>query len=33
MIENDVLKAIQDMKMVFKFKDEPLEKDQINAVL
>lgn len=33
MIENDVLKVIQDMKMVFKFKDEPLEEDQINAVL
>lgn len=33
MLENEVLKTIQDRKMVFKFKDEPLEEDQINAVL
>jgi len=33
MIENDVLETIQGRKMVFKFKDEPLEEDQINAVL
>lgn len=33
MIENDVLETIRERKMVFKFKDEPLEEEQINAVL
>ncbi|MFP3953268.1 MAG: nitroreductase family protein [Candidatus Bipolaricaulota bacterium] len=33
MIDNEVLKAIRERKMVFKFKDEPLKEDQINAVL
>ncbi len=33
MIDNEVLKAIRERKMVFKFKDQPLEEDQINSVL
>lgn len=33
MIENEVLSNIRDRKMVFKFKDDPLEEEQVNTVL
>ncbi len=33
MITNEVLEAIRDRQMVFKFKDEPLEDEQVEAVL
>ncbi|MBS3765166.1 nitroreductase family protein [Candidatus Bipolaricaulota bacterium] len=33
MIDNEVLKAIRERRMVFKFKDEPVEEEELNAVL
>lgn len=33
MINNEVLKAIKERRMVFKFKDEPIEEEELNAVL
>ncbi len=33
MIDNEVLKAIRERRMVFKFKDEPVEDEKLNAVL
>jgi len=33
MIDNEVLKAIKERRMVFKFKDEPVEEEELNAVL
>ncbi|MBS3788239.1 nitroreductase family protein [Candidatus Bipolaricaulota bacterium] len=33
MIDNEVLETIRNRRMIFKFKDEPLEDEQIEAVL
>ncbi len=33
MIDNEVLKTIRERRMVFKFKDEPVEDEKLNAVL
>ncbi len=33
MIDNEVLQAIRERRMVFKFKDEPVDDEELNAVL
>lgn len=33
MLDNEVLKTIRERKMVFKFKDKPVEEEKLNAVL